>query len=281
MDNKKTSKHEDGQQQDIRSFELYNQALTGRNIVMRDDQVGFYWLLDSIKACRKNRSRFRLIDSGRWDVYQMEWISEAGADIYTSNSVRKEVQDFMLLARATGKGNGVIAYRHQGVLEKEPKEKTLSIMELKDVGRMGVDIHVSNKENAHEFPGLYELAHECRKGRGRFVYYHHGMMDPALENLALCGAWIHISDDQLQEEKDTAKLIEIIRAARLNGANLFLHAGRRWKRSWLEDIFKEKAYVVMKTPPSDYRSAYRIFERKAEEQEFDFRTCYIYANLMI
>lgn len=263
------------------SYEIFFRAKAGENVVVRDDQCDFAWLLDSARSCRESHGRFSLIDSGKLDVFKLEWLAEAGANIYTSDRARRNNHELILLNQAAKKGKGSIAYVHRGTLEQGNETKTISFFDLREISRSGVFLHISNKDKERDISKLSELAYECRHGRSWLVYYHHRLLDWRLESLAQEGAWIHVSDYSLAKDEDVSLLVNIIQLARSKSANLILHVEKGMNVVWLHEVFRAGAFVLFQTLPSDYKSSLRVFELRAKKQKLDFRACYIYANFSL
>ncbi|MGB8952661.1 MAG: hypothetical protein WCC06_08345 [Candidatus Aminicenantales bacterium] len=263
-----------------KGYGLISLAEEEKSIAVRDDQHEFSWLLDAIKTCHKNQGRFHLIDSGKLAVFQLEWLAEAGADIFTSDEARPKSEEILLLSRAAKKGGRFLAFLHQGSLDAEAK-MTLTYPDLREVGRSGVYLHLSNRANPPEYAKLHELAYECQKGSCWLVYYHHGPLDADLEELARSGAWIHLSDKSVQKEEDLAHLLNILKAVPDKKTNIVFHMEREVPVLWLQDIFRAGAVILFKTPPSHYKSPLRALEKEAERQKLDRRACYIYAKFLL
>jgi len=102
-----------------KTYELLSLADKGKNITVRDDQHDFSSLLDSVKLCRRRYSRFRLIDSGKLDFFQLEWLGQAGADIYSSDKARSDAFELEFVNRACREGNAFASYFFHGLLESE------------------------------------------------------------------------------------------------------------------------------------------------------------------
>ena len=195
-----------------KAYDLLSWTSKGIDLTLRDDRYDFPWLLDIVKACRRRRRRIRLVDSGKLDVFQMEWLSETGADIYTSDKVRPGLDELALVCKAGQKGRAITAYFHHGPLEHmegEAKDNEVTdISGLLELGRNGIYIYLSNKEKERNPSYLNDLAYACRKGNSWLVYYHHGPPDPFFKELAFNGAWIHVSHESVREPQDTAILFD-------------------------------------------------------------------------
>jgi len=259
-----------------KAYELLSWAGKGTDITVRDDQHEFPWLLDSVKLCRKKGARFRLVDSGKLDRFQLEWLAGAGADLYTSDEARAEASELEHVNRACQKGGAFVAYFHNGPLESEEESSSISFLDLKDMGRSGIYFYLSNREMKREISRLNELAHACRKGGSWLVYYLHGSLENSLEDLARNEPWIHVTDQIFQEPEDPALVLDKVRAAVSAGAKLILHVEKGLDISLLRDVINTQAFVLFKSSLFDYRSPFRALERKTRKRKPDFRAYYLY-----
>jgi hypothetical protein len=259
-----------------KAYELLSRAGKGVDITVRDDQYEFPWLLDSVKLCRKKGARFRLVDSGKLDRFQLEWLAEAGADLYTSDEARAEASELEQVNRACQKGGAFVAYFHHGALEPEEESGSISFFDLKDMGRCGIYFYLSNREMKREISKINELAHACRKGGSRLVYYLHGLLENSLEDLARNETWIHITDQIFQEPEDPALVLDKVKSVVSAGAKLILHVEKGLDLSLLRDVIKTQAFVLFKSSLFDYKSPFRALERKTRKRKPDFRAYYLY-----
>jgi len=259
------------------NFEFLSLAASGQEITVRDDQYEFDWILDAVRLSRQKRRRFRLIDTGVLDCPQMEWIAKAGADIYTSDEIRKDAQELLIIHNACKRGKGIMAYFYYGALGHEQHEKEGDkLTQLQDLGRNGIYIHMTNKDTERDFSQLIQLAKSCRKGGSWLVYYHHGALSSSLMLLKKSGAWVHISSQILKDEESRTLISEFIHSERSVGSNLILHVKEGLDLSILREIMQAGAFVIF--PPSriGYESPYKDLEKKAARRRLDFRTYYLY-----
>jgi len=263
-----------------KAFELLSRAKKGLEITVRDDQQEFATLLDAAKICRRQGGRFRLVDSGKFSLFDLEWLAEAGADIYTSDEARADKTELDLLARACARGNSVAAFFQHGALREDPESGPSSLDFLLEIGRRGVDLHLTNREKAREFSHLVALAHACRQAGSLLVYYHHGRPGTGLEDVARNGAWIHLSDRSINAEEDGQLLADLIRQAEAARAGLVLHVETGLDLTLLRQLFHAGAYVLFKTPPSDSWSSLRPLETEARKRAPGFRTYYLYTTFL-
>lgn len=264
-----------------KGYEFLSLAAKEQDITVRDDQYGFYWLLDSAKLCQK-KGRFRLIDSGQLDRFQLKELAAAGADFYTSDKARQDAQELEFISKAYKKGRGLMAYFHYGALEKGEESDSLSFSDLMDMGRSGVYLYLSNREKERGFSKLNQLAYSCRKGRSWLVYYHHGSLEPSLMELGGNGSWIHVSDRSIQgtEEKELL-LLGVIKSARSAGANLVFYVEKGLDVFLLKKIIRAGAVVLFKFPLIDYRSPFKSLEKEARKKKLDFRAYYLYPKFLL
>lgn len=261
-----------------KAYELHFWASKGQDVTVRDDQYEIPWLLDSVKISRKRGYRFRLVDTGKFDCSQLEWIAKAGADLYTSDEARPDAFELDLLNRTSRKAGSFVAYFHNGLLQQVNEEEEslpISFSELLNLARSGIYLHLTNKDVKRDFSHLNPLAHACQIGGSWMVYYHHGPLDPSLEELARNGAWIHISDRSVEEEEEVALLIDTIKSARSAGTNVVLHLEKGIDTRLFEDMVKIGAFVLFNLSHLVDKSPLR-----AKKKRLDYRAFYLYPHFL-
>ena len=263
-----------------RTYELLSRAEQGLEITTRDDQNDFTAFLDAARVAQRSGGRLRLVDTGRLSAFKLEWLAEAGTDLFTSDEARPNRAELGLLAKACARGEAVIAYFHHGILTADSGETPTSLGFLAEAGRDGVDVHLSSRERARDLAGLAEIAHVCKGAGSRLVYYHHGSLDAGLGDLARSGGWIHISDLNLPAGEQGALLADITAEAAASGSGLVIHLEKGLTVETVHDLLEAGAFVLFKTPPADRRSAFRALERRARKRTLDRRACYLYPDFL-
>ncbi|MDH7512117.1 MAG: hypothetical protein QHH14_04105 [Clostridiales bacterium] len=263
-----------------KSFGLLAQAKKGFELTVRDDQHKFSTLADAARICRSKGGRFRLIDMGKFSLSELEWLGEAGADIYTSDEARPKIEQLDLLRRACYRGRAMVAYFHHGHIPEERSDRANSVAFLSEVGRQGVYLHLSNREKKRDWDALVELASSCRSAGTWLVYYHHGPLDEGAGRVVRSGGWIHLSDRSLPTPGDVSSLSEMIRESSSGGAKFVLHIEEGLAIDVLKDILKAGAFVLFKTPASDFRSRFRELEKRASKKKLDFRAYYLFTTFV-
>lgn len=266
-----------------KAYELLSRTRKGADITVRDDQYDFPSLLDSVKQCRKKGFRFRLIDSGVLDGFNLEWLGEAGADIYSSDEVRVDVLELELVNNACKRGKAILAYFYHGTFESDEPEKeadSFSFFELKNLARNGIYFFITNRERKLSFSAVNELAYACLRGKSWLVYYHFGPLEPSLEELGRNGAWIHITDQSFYEAEDTNIVLDAVKSALSSGVKMVLHVDKGLDYALLCDIMSSGAYVLFKSSLFDYKSPFRSLEREARKRRLDFRAGYLYPDFL-
>lgn len=261
-------------------FELITQAKKGLELTVRDDQHEFSILLDAAKTCRSTGSRFRLIDTGKLSLSEVEWLGEAGADLYTSDEARPKIEELDLLARACSRGKAVVAYFQNGQIVEKSSDGANSLEFLAEIGRQGIYLHLSNREKKRDWSGLVELTSACRQGGAWLVYYHHGPLDEGVGSLARSGGWVHLSDRSLPTPEDVSSLAEMIRESCSKGSRFVLHIEKGLAIDNVQNILRAGAFVLFKTPASDSRSRLWELEQKAKKKKLDFRAYYLFTTFL-
>jgi len=262
-----------------KASELFSLLKKKQNITVRDDQYDFSLLLDAVRQFRDRRYRFRLIDTGRFDPFELEWITSHGADFYTSDETRPIVHDLELVSAASRKGNAVVACLINGKLDAEG-ENILSFSDLMNVGRSGVYLHLTNRHHVRDIQQISRLAYNCAKSGSWLVYYHHGPLEVSFLELGRNGAWIHITDQSLEEEDSQSMIRDIVLSAQSAGSNLVLHWDNGDKFSLLNDIVKAGAVVLFKSLLFDYKSPLKVLEKGIRRKRLDYRTYYLHPSVL-
>ncbi|MBU4203135.1 MAG: hypothetical protein KKD59_04180 [Acidobacteria bacterium] len=258
-----------------REFEFLEQADSGHDVTVRDDQYTFFWLLDGARLCRRHGKRFRLIDSGRLRSDQMEDMGKAGADIYTSDRVRREINELVTINDACRSGRSILAGFIYSRLTEDIQKGALTLQDGKQLAGSGIYLHLTNREIPHPFSMLNELAFECAGAGSWLVYYHTGALVNDLADVAGSGAWIHLSGVSLETDGDALLLLDLLKSARSAGTGIVLHIESRVTLTWLRDFLQAGGYLQFRKQYFDYRSPYRAVEDQARRKVPDFRVVYL------
>lgn len=261
-------------------FDLLTSALEKRDLTIRDDQYEYAWLLDAIRLCRERGRRFRLVDSGRFEPFQLEWLVEAGADLYTSSEVRDDLDTLAGLQKAARKGSALLAFQQSGPLQASDEGGTETILPLEMLGRDGVHIYVSNREAPLDFELLGRIAESCRAGGTRLVYYHHGAIVPEMGELVRLPIWMHLPDSSLREQDAAAAFMELVTSSSTQ-AEFVLFLKELLERQLLQDLLAAGVYVQFLRAQFDYRSPFKDLERAAAKRHPDFKAFYLYPSVML
>ena len=263
-----------------RIYDLISRAEQGLEITIRDDQNDFTVFLDAAKLARRSGGRLRLIDTGRLSVFELEWLAEAGADLYTSDEARPNRSELGLLSKSCARGDALIAYFHHADLSGGSAEAPTSPVFLAEAGRDGVDIHLSNRERPRDLAALVEIAHVCKGAGSRLVYYHHGPLDSGLGDLARSGGWVHLSDLSSPIADERALLVDIAAEAAASGSGLVIHVEKGLKAETVRELLEAGAFVIFKTPLAERRSSLRALEQLARRRAPDKRAYYLYLDFL-
>lgn len=263
----------------FRELDLLERASTSAEVTVRDDQYEFPWLLDAVHTCTKHGGRFRLVDSGKSDTVSLSWLAEAGADIYTSDEARPEPKD-VIPVRLSARKSGAHTFYYIGAETGEKSGQALLLPDIAELGRTGVDLHLSNREKPREAAILVDLARACSSGRGRLVYYHYGRLAEFLENLALAGGWTHWASGDVIPDKDAFLLKDILHVCRKTGAGLILHVNPSWPPSLLNEVFEAGAFLQFHGQPTDRASSLSKLESEAARRRPDFRAFYLHRDFL-
>lgn len=251
----------------------------GKGVSVCDNQHDFAWFLDAVKLSRQKRVRFLLIDSGVFDRSQLEWLLEAGGDLYTSDESRQDFSELEGLLKACRKGRSLLVFFLYGSLGKEEEEDSSALFNLQNLGRGGAYLHISNREHERKFSHMISLAQSCRDGGSRLVYYHHGPLDQGLVELGNNGAWVHIPDKSIKSEDDRRLLVELALSADSTKSGLVLHVENELSFSLLDEFQKARAHILFKKKHIDFKSPLKKIEQTAAKRKLDFRAYYLHPIL--
>jgi len=259
------------------SFALLSLASQEKILTIRDDLYDLPWLLDAVKASRRNGGRLRLIDSGRFDTVQLASLLEAGAEWYTSDTVRHNIQDIDDIRRFTRKARA--AYFCHEDLNAGEDSGPLAFKDYLSLAERGFYFYLSNRDKERDWTQLTELAAACRKNHSWMVYYHHGLLDPGMIDLAGKKTWIHMEDPKPQAE-DKELFFRVVKAARGAGSNLILYLQEELDLGFLTRCIKAGVYVYFKSALFDYRSPFRPLAEKAGKKKLKDKSYYLYPKFL-
>jgi hypothetical protein len=231
-----------------RGFRLLDLAGAEEGVTVRDDQHEFSWLLDAAQAARRKGKRFRLVDSGKLDVFTLEWLAQAGADLYTSDEVRTDVAAVARIQKAGRPAGAWTIFFHYGEIGDAEKTGSLTLEMIKEMASSGIDLHISNKDRPRDPARLADIRSGQRACRAETVYYHHGRLFQELGDLVRAGLWVHISAAELDISADQSLLEDIRLAGRRYGGGLVVHVEKGLPRTSFEDIRRAGAYLIMNVP---------------------------------
>jgi len=249
-------------------FQLLDRVRKGGPVNIRDDQYDYLTIRD---AARSYGRRIGLIDIGRFSLFQMESLAKAGIAIYSSDEARADIEELDSVRKACAKAGSFLAYfLNSGLTDGNPPGK-IPFPSLKELAERGVYMHVSNRQKKQDGIRLEELSRSCCKGGSWLVYYHHGLLDSFLADLAASGAWIHLSDQGLATEED----LLFFRKLADHGKRLVLFVEKTLPLSFLRDMYRAGIFLFFKTPPIEPGSPRDILEKKAGRKKLKVNAYYI------
>jgi hypothetical protein len=237
-------------------YELLDKTARSAKVVVRDDQFEFNEILDAAKAARSRRRRIKLLDTGRFSATELEWLGEAGIRFFTSNETRKNPGELRLIRDACTRGGSGVAFLVKGPIAAGGEDPGFSLAVLQELARLGIVLHVSNREFAVDPAVISALAAE-----GRVVYYHHGALVPELAVAARRGIRLHVSDEGL-DEKGSEAALEILAGSRAGRGRVYIYIQNGLPLPTLRVLADAGAKLLFKTPPSDSQSLLRPIERR-------------------
>ena len=259
----------------VKTYELLDRVRTRQDLVIRDDQFDHAALLDAAKYARRRRIRLSLLDTGRFDLVDLEALAREGSRVLTSDGVRPRSSDWEILLEACRGAGADLSVFWNGPLPAAEGTPAIPLQSLLDLLGRGMDLHVSNRTLERDPALLAELAAAARSGRGYCVVYHHGRLVGDLAAPAGAGAWVHFSDRGAADAAGAAVAVDIARAAAAKGARAAVHVESGLALETLEELWEAGAALLFTTPPSDDRSLLRPVERKAARRRLPARAFHL------
>lgn len=260
----------------LSGFELLDRVEEAAPLVVRDDQYEFPWLEEAVKKTRKRGTRFSLIDTGFLPQEKIEWLAEAGADIYSSDEADRELLQLEFIQLACRRSKSILAYFYRGALEAH--EGTAEAQNLSNLAARGAFLHLADRE-PEEMSVVAQWSLGCRRAGSCLVYYHRGPLESNLVSLAETGAWLHLSSRQVVDESNENFLLELVKLAQKRGGNVVLYLEKELSPIFLHDFLQAEGFLVFPRQIYDYRSPYRPLQDKGNRRQLDWRAYFLYPRL--
>jgi len=206
---------------------------------------------------------------GRFGSAGLEWLAQAGADIYTSDEAGRDPAELSLLVKSAARGGAFVSYFQYG-----PASDALT-----EAAGTGLYLHLTNRERPRDFDALAGLADTCRRANAWLVYYHHGPSAAGLAGVAGNGGWVHLTDGSVPRGEGLAVLLDAARDAAGAGSGVVLHLDGELDAPTVEDLMTAGVFVIF-GQPHDFRSPFRELERRAARRRLDGRAYYLTADFL-
>lgn len=265
----------------VRTYELLDKIRLRRDVAIRDDQFDYATLAEAIGFARASGYRLAVIDTGRFGVTELEWLVREGARLFTSDAARPNGEELSSLVKASRKSRSSLAFLQNGALQAPATDSRVFSRVLRSLVEEGMDLHLSNREQARDLPLLVELSESAAAGRAYLAYHHHGRPVSGLVDLASAGSWIHLPDGNLSEEGDFETALAAAAASRKAGRRLVVHIEKGLSLDRIESLWACGAALLFKAGPSDYASLQRPIERKAYLRRLSPRVFYLTAEFLL
>lgn len=215
-------------------------------LVVRDDQITWAEAIDLAKECKSKGKMLVFIDLGGLTLAELEWLVSSGTVILSYPEAGRTWAEMLLLKTIARRKHGLVIYAYGGKFKSE-EEKREAYLGWRQMARGGIDFHLSNRHQFWEPEAIVQLAADCRLGRGWFVYYHHGFVEPWLINLVREGAWVHLSD-RFYQASQKENWEEMLRGFSRRQVRLILHA-ESMANELKEIIDRYGGFIIYNLPP--------------------------------
>jgi len=260
-----------------RYFELADMLREGRRLAVRDDQHDFESFLDAARVARGNLS---VIDTGKFGLNELELLLKLGTNLYLAEEVRTDRDEFELFFRAAKKSGAFLAMFVNKRLASMKQDGGPDLDGLLYLAESGVDIHVSDAGQVHDFAILERLASACRRGRGYFVFHYYGELVEDLLPLAGKRIWLHFTDRSIDSEEAAGLAWLTARTCRQAGSRAVIHITRGLSLDLLKRLFGAGAHLNFLTPPSEPDSVQGKLEERAGRRKIPARAYYLTLSFM-
>ncbi len=262
------------------AYALLSEIKNQREMTVRDDLFDFALLLDAVRLARDMNRRFRLVDTGRMERFELEWLLEAGADFYTSDDYRTDITEMEGLLAASHRSRALLAWYGLGPFDAESSSGSLVPEDLYRLGGGGAYIHLSNRNRARNPALLMRLAEECARAGSRLVYYHHGPLPGEFEELVRRRLWFHLAESSLPGEEDRRRFLDVLRSPRTRTRFILFSEGA-YEALWFKDVMQAGAYLRFQNRQFDYRSPYAPLKRRADRRRPPSSAFYLYPQFLL
>ncbi len=250
---------------------------TRRRIIIRDDQVSWDDVWDMARLAHRQRKSLVLIDTGVFSLAELEWLVEARTTVLSYPEAGRSWAEMLLLKKVAKRTNSLVVFALRGIPgAKKTGEDWFD--STRQMGRGGVDLHVSGGDNPFKPQELSQLAADCRLGGAWFLYYHHGPVEPWLNPLAQEGAWLHLAAEFFRVE-DAGYLEELLRLFPGKRPRLVFHCGEKCPPELKEIVSTRGGFLVYLLPPAELGNK-KTRRLQPAERGLPFRAFHLHPKAM-
>ncbi|MGQ9578431.1 MAG: hypothetical protein ACUVWQ_07400 [Candidatus Aminicenantales bacterium] len=251
--------------------------LAHQRITIRDDQVSWDQAWDMARRAKSLRKSLVLIDTGVFSLAELEWLIEAKASVLSYPEGGRSPAEMLLLKKVAKRSKSLVVFGFRNVSGTNRSVQDW-LNSMRQMGRGGIDLHVSGSDKPFEPEELYQLAADCRRGEAWFLYYHHGPVEPWLIRLAQERAWLHLAAEFYRSE-DAGIVEELLRSYPSRQARLVFHCGEKCPLELEEIISAWGGSLAYLLPPAGLLMKKRR-QLRMVEKSLPFRAYHLHPKAM-
>lgn len=251
--------------------------LAHQRITIRDDQVSWDQAWDMARRAKSLRKSLVLIDTGVFSLAELEWLIEAKASVLSYPEGGRTPAEMLLLKKVAKRSKSLVVFAFRNVLGTNKSSQDW-FNSMRQMGRGGIDLHVSGRDKPFGPEELFQLAADCRRGGAWFLYYHHGPVEPWLIRLAQERAWLHLAAEFCRSE-DAVILEELIRFYPGRRPRLVFHCSEKCPKEFEEIISARGGFFAYLLPPAGLLDKRRR-QWRMEEKSPPFRAYHLHPKAM-
>lgn len=240
-------------------------------LILRDDLYDLPVLRDTLEKAASRKIRVSLLDTGRFNPGELEWLADFPFSFYTSDVYRPEFQILSQINLGLKSRGCRLFYFLQGELKEDCGLRN-------NVGLLEA-ICVSSREKDRPLELLASLAEEVSRGRTSLVYYHHGKLEENLPRVCLKNCWLHVSNKNFEEEAEIM-VLDLLKEIKKYGGHLVVHVDRGQSYQFLKRLTDAGAFLVFNLPPLEPASRIFSLSESWRKKKLPEKAFYLYREIM-
>ncbi|HEK85388.1 MAG: hypothetical protein ACPLZD_02620 [Candidatus Saccharicenans sp.] len=246
------------------------QAPPRETLIIRDDQYDLPELQKIFYLSRKKKINIKLLDSGKLTSLELGTLTFTPFSFYTSDSVRKDFQELVLLT-------GILRAKHcysYYFIQSELKSDS-AIFNAPEIFK---SVFITNREERQNPELLSRLSELAFRTGTAFVYYHHGNPEGTLAENGHKGVWIHLSDKSFGQQNEDL-IVDLAREMKKKGGQLVVHVDRGQEYYFLKRLSDNSCFLIFNLPVEHSSKIYAL-ESYWQRRKLPEGAFYLYPHII-